>query len=64
MLIKLILEVRKAKIDWLRARLAINNVLLKVILGDSDRHSCMNSDDHSVIYQQNLSYVANIVAYE
>ena len=30
MLIKLILEPRKAKIDWLQARLAVNEILLKV----------------------------------
>ena len=35
MLIKLILEVRKAKIDWLQTRLAVNEILLikKVISG-------------------------------
>ena len=31
MLIKLILEAHKAKIDWLRAQLAVNKILLKVI---------------------------------
>ena len=33
MLIKLILEACKAKMDWLRALLAVNKILLKVILG-------------------------------
>ena len=35
MLIKIILEVRKAKIDWLQTRLAVNEILLikKVISG-------------------------------
>ena len=33
LLIKLILEAGKAKIDWLRARWAVNEILLKVISG-------------------------------
>ena len=33
MLVKLILEARKAKIDWLRAQLAITEILLKGISG-------------------------------
>ena len=33
MLIKLILEVRKAKIDWLQVRLAVSEILLEVISG-------------------------------
>ena len=33
MLIKLILEVHKAKMDWLQALLAVNEIMLKVISG-------------------------------
>ena len=33
MLIKLILETHNAKIDWLRAQLAVAKILLKVISG-------------------------------
>ena len=33
MLIKLILEARKAKTNWLQALLAVNEILLKVISG-------------------------------
>ena len=42
---KLILEARKAKMDWLRALLAVNEILLKVISGKAvivilDRSQC------------------------
>ena len=33
MLIKLILEVHKAKMDWLQAQLAVNEIMLEVISG-------------------------------
>ena len=43
-MIKLILEAYKAKIDWLRARLVVNKILLKVISGKTA--TVMISDDH------------------
>ena len=33
MVIKVLLEAHKAKIDWLRTRVAVNEILLKVISG-------------------------------
>ena len=54
-LIKLISEAREAKIDWLRAQLAVTEILLKVFSGKTES-LFSNSDDHKVIQQQNLSY--------
>ena len=51
MLIKLLLKACKTKIDWLRAQLAVTEILLKVIPGktivvilNNDAHSEFNGE--------------------
>ena len=48
MFMKLILGARKAKINWLRAQLAVTEILLKVISGKTVM-VILKNDDHSVI---------------
>ena len=48
MFMKLILEVHKAKINWLRAQLAVTEILLKVISGKTVM-VILNNNDHRII---------------